>query len=271
MSAILVLRQRNSVHLLVDTAAYTPDGILVSNNFAKCSALPTLNAAIACTGPAPLGPYFANHLPYEFASFDELVERGEEIIPTLFEDFAIKQRDGDALSSLYIVGWHDAAQRPAAYTMELWTDESTRMQQVLSNGEQAAPERFKLTEQILTGTQPDAERVKAAGLRIPVDENDMRPDLDLLHLMEVQRHEKIEGAHWVGGKAVLTSIDKQGITQRVLHHWKEDEVGELITPPPINWKAWREARTVGAANIPAGLSRLQRERMEKKARKGTLT
>jgi hypothetical protein len=35
----------------------------------------------------------------------------------------------------------------------------------------------------------------------------MQPDDDLLYLMEVARHEEIEGHYWVGGEAALTSID----------------------------------------------------------------
>lgn len=100
----------------------------------------------------------------------------------------------------------------------------------------------------------------------------------MLHLAEIARQECLEGAHWVGGKALLTTIDARGVTQRVVHHWKEDQVGELITPTPVAWKEWlaerkrdRAAGAVEGAGIDlSGLSRLQRERMLKKARKGTL-
>jgi hypothetical protein len=62
----------------------------------------------------------------------------------------------------------------------------------------------------------------------------------------------------------LVILTKDEITSRILHRWP-DEIGEKITPEPIDWSKWRAAR---APAIP--LSRLQRERMEKKARKGTL-
>jgi hypothetical protein len=46
----------------------------------------------------------------------------------------------------------------------------------------------------------------------------------------------------------------------------------VVTHKPIDWKAWREARLSAKAKavLPDGLSRLQRERTLKKAKKGTL-
>ena len=42
--------------------------------------------------------------------------------------------------------------------------------------------------------------------------------------------------HYVGGNALLTTIDKTGMTQRVVHRWTEDHVGEVIKPKAIDWK-----------------------------------
>ena len=72
---------------------------------------------------------------------------------------------------------------------------------------------------------------------------------------------------------MLTSIDRNGITQRVVHRWEEDVIGQVVTPKPIHdWKAWREAKLAAKAKavLPDGLSRLQRERLEKKLKKGKL-
>jgi hypothetical protein len=53
-----------------------------------------------------------------------------------------------------------------------------------------------------------------------------------------------------------------------LTRWS-DEIGEPITPEPIDWAKWR------AEHLPSpltpGLSRLQRERLEKKQRKALRT
>lgn len=268
-----MLRQSNSVHLMTDAAAY--DGItaeLHSVDLAKCLAIPRLHLAISCNGPALLGHHLSKVIEAEFSSFDDLIARGAEVLPQVFQEFASKHRNGDAFSTLYVIGWHrHATPRPAAYIMNLWTDNSAALSVVLdqSKGSESF-HRFKFEEQLLSGTPlPGDDLIQAACLRIPEDVNDMRPEIDLLHLMEIQRHEPIRGHYWIGGKALLTSIDVGGVKQRIVHEWNEDVVGKPISPLPINdWKAWRVARIFGAAIT--GLSRLQRQRMEKKARKGTL-
>jgi hypothetical protein len=122
----------------------------------------------------------------------------------------------------------------------------------------------------IRGVADGVDLIAAAGFKMR-DENELDAEFDLLHLIEIQRRESIEGHYWVGGKAMLTSIDRHGISQRVVHHWIEDQVGEPITPRPIEWKAWREARQriKVVSIVPDGLSLLQRRRMEKKIRKGT--
>jgi hypothetical protein len=54
-----------------------------------------------------------------------------------------------------------------------------------------------------------------------------------------------------------------------LTRWN-DTIGEPITPEPIDWVKWRAEHLPSPLAPPPGLSRLQRERMEKKMRKGTL-
>ena len=137
--------------------------------------------------------------------------------------------------------------------MDLWTDNSTRIAEVMANSPNAAlTERFKLKEQLAAGTPlPGPDLLAAAGWSMPADENDMDPEIGLLHLMEIQRHEEVEGAHWVGGGAFLTSVDrKRVVTQRVVHRWKEDEVGEFIRPAPIDYDQWLAARSPAPVGSP---------------------
>lgn len=275
MSSILVLRQRDAVHLACDAAAYNGrTGILTSNNVSKCIAMPTVSAAVSCVGPVENAALFGLHLTQRFNSFDDFVSNASECLPEIFEHISDAYRDGDAHGSLYLIGWHERDDRPAAYNMDLWTDGSSRVEQIRENTDGGAQvERFKLSEQLFAGTPiPGPDLMSAAGFRIPADENEMRPELDLLHLMEVQRHEVIEGRYWVGGKCLLTSIDRRGITQRVLHRWAEDQVGQTIAPKPINWRSWRAERekAFAVAVIPEGMSRLKRDMLEKKLRKGKL-
>jgi hypothetical protein len=241
---------------MTDGAAYDgTTGELRSFDLVKGIALPDLHMAIACNGPALLGQYLSERIADEFASFDDFVSRGELMLPDMFGEYAEYNCNADALSTFYVIGWHrHATPRPAAYSMNLWTDDCSRLAQVVENmSADSGVQRFKFEELALAGTPiPGSDLIESAGLRIPDDVNDMRPELDLLHLMEIARHEEIDGHHWVGGNAVLTSVDEIGVTQKTLHVWEEDEVGEPITPLPIDWASWRAAR------LPAGLSPLQK-------------
>jgi len=276
VSAILCLPQRDAVHVLVDAAVYRRDGILLANNASKCVAIPTISAAVACVGPAEFIPMFAYHVGRVFNRFDDVVKYGEKYLPEIFDQVAEETRGGDASTTLYIAGWLQDEDRGAAYCMELWTDDSSRIAQVMANsrnGEAAKAIRSKLIEQrsLCCTPMPGLALLEAAGFAILDNDDRYDPEVDLLHLMEVQRHDKIEDGYWVGGKAMLTTINRQGIAQRVLHHWKEDEVGKPIAPPPMNWGAWHAARqSVKVAElVPDGLSKLQRDRLLKKIKKGT--
>jgi hypothetical protein len=241
-----VLRQSDSVHLITDGAAYDgTTGELHSVDLVKCIALPDLHMAVACTGSALLGQYLGERIADEFASFDDFVSRGEVLLPDMFREYAEDNCDGDALSTFYVIGWHrHAIQRPAAYCMNLWTDDCSRLSQVIDNSSaDSGVHRFKFEELVLSGTPvPSSDLLNAAGFTIPADVNEMRPEIDLMHLMEVARHEEIEGHYWVGGEAVLTTIDASGVTQDTLHVWEEDVIGDPITPLPIDWAAWRARR-----------------------------
>jgi hypothetical protein len=149
MTAIFVLRQRSSVHMITDGAVY--DGVtgeLHAVDFVKCIDFPDMQMAIACTGPALLSRYLGERMEDEFDSFDDLVTRGESVLPEMFREHAEENRNSDALSTLYVIGWHrHATPRPAAYCMNLWTDDCSRLAQVLDNSSaDSGAQRFKFEE-----------------------------------------------------------------------------------------------------------------------------
>jgi hypothetical protein len=95
----------------------------------------------------------------------------------------------------------------------------------------------------------------------------------LLHTIEAQRRDLPFGleAHFVGGFAQVTTVTPTSIQQRILTRW-DDKTGEPITPGPIDWAKWREQHGVSTKQpaLPAGLSRLKRQMLEKKAAKSKL-
>lgn len=52
----------------------------------------------------------------------------------------------------------------------------------------------------------------------------------------------IDGISYVGGLAILTSIDATSVKQRIVHVWENDRPGVKIEPEPIDWKAFCRAR-----------------------------
>jgi hypothetical protein len=279
MSACFVLTTKKSAHMVVDAAVYlASDFTLTSVNTTKATALVTLPAIISCTGANIVQRLIAEEIEEKWASFDELIRDGSEWLAEKFTDIAYERLDGDAQSQIFLIGWHKQKCAPGAYAIDLWTD-GPEHEKWLANSALipgfdpgALAMEFKDISANITGSpMPDVSRLgeKCFKVRAP---DDYEPAVDLLHIIEAARHEPVAGIYAVGGKAVLSSIEEHGIRQRVIHEWREDRIGENITPMPIDWKAWRAAReaTLASSLIPAGLSRLQRERMEKKARKGTL-
>jgi hypothetical protein len=282
MSAVFILPQSRSVHMITDAVSYFNDGLIQGTNISKAKAIPTMSMAISLLGPANFVANLAEFMQLVFNSFDEFINAAEEWLPQAFNQLAQEHRQGDAMGGFYCMGWSDRDDKPAVYTMNLWTEGSTRYEQVIANsrkaGNSSAVEQRLQKMTTLCGPLPPENWRTACGWENRRND-DYVPAVDLLHLLEIARHEQIEGKYWVGGKALLTSIEGSGlITQKVVHHWEEDVKGEYIRPRPINWKAWRAERegvraaaAVEASGVDlSGLSRLQRERMLKKAKKGTL-
>ncbi|WP_339033770.1 hypothetical protein WHZ78_18405 [Bradyrhizobium symbiodeficiens] len=241
MSSIFVLPQRSSVHMMTDGVVYDRHGVITIAGLTKAAALPTMPAAVACTGPAFLTSLLAQHIDIEFASFDDFVERADGWLPSMFTALAEKHRGGDATSTFYIIGWHENKSRPAAYCMDLWTDQSSRIEQVLANSSGAAVRSRLIEQTTIAGTPLNPELAERCGFKLRRNE-DYVPEADLLHITEIARQEQIEGAHWVGGKILLTSINAKGITQRVIHHYSGDHAGAAIEPEPVgDWTEWRRA------------------------------
>jgi hypothetical protein len=278
MSAINVIRQRNAVHIISDAAVYDSDGV-VQFFQPKAFSLPHLPAVLASRGPFRAGYLLGSALGAIFATFDDLVDGIEERLPEICEVFEDSLHDGHKDNiELYIVGWSAEREGPETYFLQTKTN-SFHTDYVPPSGDyyvNPAPfELVKLPEIVLGPfvTQDEAKASQASLNRDVRGPGDLDPAVDGLRILEMQRQQRCTmgevEAHWIGGFGLLSTVTKDGVTQRVIGRW-DDEVGELIEPAPIDWQAWNEAHPLKSPAPPPGLSRLQRERMEKKIRKGTL-
>lgn len=283
---VLLQPQRKAVHMMVDAAGYDTDGVILTLS-QKCFALPTLPAAVSATGVGIAGELLAREIGRQFDTFDELIHGLEDFGREFYDVYA------ETISTfpltdinMTVIGWSVSRRGPEAYSMAMtepdqdaYIKERTEKQKaefganaIIQNEPfkrveldtcTINPPPFKPFDQIAFEIKPGAE-----GFEL------MDPERDLLHILEAQRRRKFATrpgwpeAHKVGGFALLTSVTQDEVTQKIVHRWSEDRVGELISPVPIpDWAAWRQARR---APPPDNLSRLQRERWVKKQSKGKL-
>lgn len=269
MSAINVVVQSGAVHLMTDGLSYE-NGIPLETDLIKTEVLSGMRAAIAATGPAGFIYFLSEKIAEEFSAFDDLILRGRDRLPSLFADYVAKYRDlhEGEIASLVIAGWHEKENRPAAYAIDLHAGGEEKRNFTRRNNPHISEESIvpELTElNIIAVPCPTSEELVTTGFQISRARDSWNAANDLLHLMNLQRLKKYDdGRHYVGGLITLTTITASGVEQRPVHVWTEDKIGEPIVPQSVDWTAWRLERQ--GVKL-AGLSRLQRERMLKKARK----
>jgi hypothetical protein len=203
-------------------------------------------------------------------SLDEVVDRAPVISPQLYQEHADHACTSDSVANVSLIGWDEDADRPGCYMASFWTDGSTTIERIREASPDPVQKGVLTAQKGICGTPiPSPEFADEHGFRNPRDLDRVDAELELLHLIEISRREMFDDRFWGGGQAVLTTVMAGAIDQRVIMRWCEDQVGEYFTPHAKDIHAWRAARSITSAQIPTGLSRLQRERM-KKARKGTL-
>jgi hypothetical protein len=269
MSALVWLPQRSACHILVDAASYFESGI-VADLIDKCRAIPELHCAMTTLGPVGWQQIIFDAIREGgFSSFDDLVTGFESLMVEVFE---YHQESVSSLpcvaTEVWIAGWSQRRQRPEGYT--IWLEDRAEFEKRRlseSTGDRNPFEIRPLSNvAVHVNPTPTGEALANAFFRSGVlDTEVLIPEVDLLHIMEIQRHWPFDdGKYKIGGYALLTSIDESGVTQRRIQEWPEDKVGELIRPKPIDWVRWRADREPPSPNVtpmPA-LNRQQRRQLK---------
>jgi hypothetical protein len=249
MSAINVLVQTDAAHLMTDGLSYI-DGVPCEVALNKTHLLRGMRAALSATGPALLAGYIAEHVEREYGSFDDLVACGGNRIKALFREYIDAHRNGDGVSALTLIGWHEKENRPAAYGLDM---ETAGQKADWVNANNPHPDGFgvvtELTELKVGAVPcPTLEQYLAAGYDILGDLDAKDAATDLLHILEIQRRMLFDGVSYVGGHAMLTTVTAVGVSQKVVHRWPEDQPGQKIEPAPIDWASPRRnlEKTAGA-------------------------
>jgi hypothetical protein len=231
MSAINALVQRNAVHMMTDSLLYVK-GKVLQTNFPKCLPIRGMRAAVASTGPASFAYLLAEMLA-KCETFDEVVAKDREWWRGAFDWYVENERNGASeYATVVLIGWLEHENRPAAFAIEI-SNGGERAEWVRSNSAYSDPTTVAhdLVElPILANPTPPVEDLVAAGWPIGVAPDDRDAEADLLHMLEIQRRRPAsDGLHYIGGHAVMTSVDVNGVSQRVVHSWP-DKAGKRVRP-----------------------------------------
>lgn len=256
MTAISAVAHSTGAFLMSDSATYDQEGV-VTRFSPKTVTFPHLGLAVAVTGAACNGEEVARIIR-DFSSYEEVMAKIADALHDAWDDGAFDVGDDEA-SHLHVVlaGWsHDRKRGEVCYIST--TDNLGHPAFTPSNKTSIiSPSIGEDGMRALGFTKPDG----SVGIKCG-------PDEFLTRIIEYQRTmpwpvpghaETVK--YIVGNTADLTVISAAGITQRVVLRWA-DSIGQPIDP----------AATAVSSRpaVPEGLSRLQRERYEKKLRKGTL-
>lgn len=265
MSSIVLLKQNDAVHAVTDGATYSAAGTLIAV-LPKVMTIPHLNAAIYTRGPA----YQSWNLGIEIASSCRDFDTAKRELQSIAPGYFIKNEEALRVTGypdleVFFFGWAEGAAVPSAWYMRCGFPDSEFHSDTAKPGYR--PEPFKFVEVGKFVASPGVERKNmiAAGFPVEVAAEDLIPEIDLLHMIEMQRHFpsplsmrtqfKDRNQANVGGYAQLTSIYADRIEQRILAQWN-DRVGSPIMPGEMDWKQWRNVHprtnSISTSYVPTG-------------------
>lgn len=252
MTAINTLANTTGAYMMTDTACYDARLGHITSFPSKAATFPHLSMVVATTGSIENGEYLKSQMR-QFSSYADVKTGLSEMIREAWEDGSLDMGD-DRFSHvrMFVAGWCK-------------TERCGEIHAVSTKEEAIAPVPFALVKAAVLsspGSMP-ANMLTSKGYLNPNGSLSVSdPAKFLTDTIKYQRQQpwpvpgrSDQTKYIVGGSAVLTTVNAGGITQRVVHHWN-DCSGEMIHP------------TEAVADTTE-LSRLQRERLEKKIRKGT--
>jgi hypothetical protein len=253
MTALVYLRQDDALYLLTDGASYTDDGVVTAIE-PKPAVMPDdTNMVIFTRGPAGSAHLAAFNFVDQFASFDEFVDGAEQNVLKWYFDYEIWMRRGHHPDlEFYFFGWSEKRARPEGYQIRCGYEDSTFHSDKNVGRKQGIRNkpfvRLELPDLSVAPGIFDKSVLAATKFPAHLKPRDLVPEVDVLHLMEVLRRTpcaRFPGdpeTITVGGHALLTRIDADGVTQKMLAEYP-DAIGEPIqTPPPLDWERWRASR-----------------------------
>lgn len=258
MSSYAIIRQGEAVHAITDGASYNPDGTLRATDAVKCLQLGHMPAIVTSRGPAKIARMIAETAaspelaPYR-PDFEMFLTIVPEIMPALEAKLVAKGLTTEF--EVVFAGWLEDDERLGIFH---WRNTDVAF------GGDLGPARTlnEITHDDLFAPMPDVAHLQATGFHLDSLAG-FDPEHHGLQLIEAQRRVRAmgsgqvpEGTFLVGGQAMLTTVTRDGVTQKRLKQWSADKVGGKIRP-----------ELVAVVGEQAPLSRQQRRAMERQEHK----
>ncbi|MCF8475748.1 MAG: hypothetical protein K9G60_01865 [Pseudolabrys sp.] len=271
---ILCSRRLNAAIVATDAAVYQSRGI-VTDFTSKMFAVAHWPGVVAVRGSSIASPFLGSDLSSKFESFDAMVAGIEDVLPAFVgawnRTLAGAALEGELTGEMVLAGWSTERGAAEVYTIRIDDTLPISVSEAEADASTLHGEPFKL---VRLPDSVEAPVINDLDLIIAADWNGVdETDLDsaawsMLHMLEMQRQADFgDGIHWIGGFAQISIVTADGVTQRMLKRWTEDEVGYLIRPTPIDWPQWHLENPKPKPNMPIELSRVRRDMLKRKQRK----
>lgn len=247
MTAINVVLRRDSAVMMTDAAIYSPQGLVLGFG-QKAVAIPGMKAVVAVRGAQKITALLAMEMSVTFRSIDQLIAAGDTYFDAIMELIADTLPEGLEEAQIVVAGWSDAQDRAVGCIYCTSDDDG---------------ETFRLIDNYAFAPLPDENEFRRLRMQRAEIEHSYRPsEFDPIRhgipLLEAQRRMKIipiaadmeEAISIVGGNVLLTEVDRDGVSQRIVHEWP-DVASENIAPEPFSLYPTRPAAAPNASAIPA--------------------
>ena len=273
MTAMNIIRRRDKtgqpeIILITDGASYGPDGTLLAAA-PKVDLLPHFSGFVMHSGGSAWTPAIAAMFGHIAVDIDDLFVKDVWILQEVGNKF--EGISAEPMGRVIFGGWSDEKQRMRLGV--IFSQEAASLDQDGKGSEVVRPDAFTLQE--FEGDQllcqpPIGAKVFTEGLGSPIYDLAQIKDVDEFASFLLTAQRAIGAPHrGVGGFGQITRVTQTESSTRIFERY-DDAIGEVMEPIPADWPAWRARRKMAAAvsTIPDGLSRVKREMMERKARKG---
>ncbi len=240
MTAVNIFRLGDSVVVMTDGAHYLPDGT-IGRLGEKTICFPDSPAVLTSRGRSEFWDQLQNALPAERGSFDSVLSW----LPIVVQDVA-RRSWHQTRQEIAIAGWSNDRARGESYLM-------FTADHIMGNGrggtvEVAAFELVELPHFVVSPSPPPSLLAEQGVFGMPAARN-FEPIAVGIRIMEAQRRTPPEAypTPTVGGFIKCDTITKDGVQSEIIHHWREDVVGQPITisPEPASRLNRRQRRALG--------------------------